>query len=142
MNGISHPHDNALVVISDIADFDVRNVLVDEGNATNILTWDTFLSLKIFLQKLKMMTTALHGFGWVMMILEGTVEFSIKLSMYPTTMVIMTNFLVVKILVTYNAIYDRPLLNATFAIPSTYRWVMKLSTTNGVGEYEGIKIHK
>ncbi|XP_022899298.1 uncharacterized protein LOC111412593 [Olea europaea var. sylvestris] len=45
--GITHPHDDALVIVGDIADFDVKRVLVDGGSETNVLTWNAFLGLKI-----------------------------------------------------------------------------------------------
>ncbi|XP_022841825.1 uncharacterized protein LOC111365502 [Olea europaea var. sylvestris] len=55
--GITHPHDDALVIVGDIVDFDVKMVLVDGGSAANVLTWDAFLGLKIPQEKLKMVTT-------------------------------------------------------------------------------------
>ncbi|XP_022897449.1 uncharacterized protein LOC111411120 [Olea europaea var. sylvestris] len=62
--GVTHPHDDALVIVGDIADFDVKGVLVDGGSTTNVLTWDAFLGLKIPQEKLKVVTTpykALEG---------------------------------------------------------------------------------
>ncbi|XP_022850716.1 uncharacterized protein LOC111372574 [Olea europaea var. sylvestris] len=57
--GVTHPHDDALVIVGDIANFDVKRVLVDEGSAANVLTWDVFLGLKVPQEKLKMVTTPL-----------------------------------------------------------------------------------
>lgn len=59
MIGITHPHDDALVIVGDIADFDVKRMLVDGGSTVNVLTWDAFLGLKISSEKLKMVTTPL-----------------------------------------------------------------------------------
>ncbi|XP_022856802.1 uncharacterized protein LOC111377884 [Olea europaea var. sylvestris] len=62
--GVTHPHDDALVIVGDITDFDVKRVLVDRGSAANVLTWDAFLGLKVPQEKLKMVTTpykALEG---------------------------------------------------------------------------------
>ncbi|XP_022846207.1 uncharacterized protein LOC111368948 [Olea europaea var. sylvestris] len=94
--GITHPHDDALVIVGNIADFDVKRVLVDGGSVANVLTWDAFLGLKVPQEKLKMVTTPIQGFGGATVIPEGTVELSVTLGTYPATVVIMTNFLVVK----------------------------------------------
>ncbi|XP_022843447.1 uncharacterized protein LOC111367002 [Olea europaea var. sylvestris] len=94
--GITHLYDDALVIVGDIADFDVKRVLVDGGSAANVLTWNAFLGLKIPPEKLTMVTTPLQGFGGATVISEGTVELPVTLDTYPATMVIVTNFLVVK----------------------------------------------
>lgn len=39
MTGVESPHDDVLVVIDNIANFDVKKVLVDGDSATNVLTW-------------------------------------------------------------------------------------------------------
>ncbi|XP_022874237.1 uncharacterized protein LOC111393068 [Olea europaea var. sylvestris] len=134
---ITHPHNDALVIVGDIADFDVKRVLVDGESAANVLTWDVFLGLKILPEKLKMVTTPLQGFGGATVIPEGVVELPVTLGTYPATVVIVTNFLVVKTPMAYNAIYGRPLLNAVGAVPSTYHQIMKFPTSKGVGSMRG-----
>ncbi|XP_022883333.1 uncharacterized protein LOC111400126 [Olea europaea var. sylvestris] len=135
--GVAHPHDDALVIVGDIADFDIKRVLVDGGSATNVLTLDAFLGLKTSHNKLKTVNTPLQGFGGVTVILEGTMELPVTLSTYPTAVVIVTSFLIVKTPMAYNAIYGRPLLNADGAIPSTYHQVMKFPTSWGIGCVRG-----
>ncbi|XP_022880680.1 uncharacterized protein LOC111397950 [Olea europaea var. sylvestris] len=92
--GVAHPHDDALVIVGDIADFDVKRVLVDGGSAANVLTWDTFLGLKVPLDKLKIVNTPLQGYGGATVIPEGTVELPVTLGTDPTTVVIVASFLV------------------------------------------------
>ncbi|KAL2479380.1 Retrotrans gag domain-containing protein [Abeliophyllum distichum] len=58
---------------------------------------------------------------------------AVTLGTYPASITIITNFLVVKTLMAYNAIYVRTLLNATKAVVSTYHQSMKFSTSQGVG---------
>ncbi|XP_022883252.1 uncharacterized protein LOC111400002 [Olea europaea var. sylvestris] len=135
--GVTHLHDDTLVIVGDIANFDVKRVLVDGGSAGNVLTWDAFLGLKVPQEKLKMVTTSLQGLGGATVIPEGTVELSVTLGMYSATVVIVTNFLVVKTPMAYNAIYGRPLLNAVGAVPSTYHQVMKFPTSRGNGSVRG-----
>ncbi|XP_022843354.1 uncharacterized protein LOC111366905 [Olea europaea var. sylvestris] len=40
--GVAHPLDDALLIVGDIADFDVKRVLVDGESVANVLTWDFF----------------------------------------------------------------------------------------------------
>ncbi|XP_022893840.1 uncharacterized protein LOC111408298 [Olea europaea var. sylvestris] len=134
---ITYPHDDALVIVGDIANFDVKRVLVDGGSAANVLTWDAFLGLKIPPEKLKMVTTPLQGFEGARVIPEGTVELPVTLGTYPATVVIVTNFLVVKIPMAYNTIYGWPLLNAAGAVPSTYHQIMKFPTSRRVRSVRG-----
>ncbi|KAL2475698.1 Uncharacterized protein Adt_36434 [Abeliophyllum distichum] len=96
----------------DIADFDVKRVLIDNGSAADVLTWDALLGLKAPLEKLRSVTTHLQGFGGATVIPEGTIELSVTLGTYPASITIVTKFLVVKTHMAYNAIYGRPLLNA------------------------------
>lgn len=67
------------------------------------------------------------------MIPKGVVELLGTLSTYLISVVIVTNFLVVKIPMAYNAINGRTLLNAIGAISSTYYKVMKFPTNQGIG---------
>lgn len=39
LTSVESPHDDVLVVIDNIANFDVKKVLVDGDSATNVLTW-------------------------------------------------------------------------------------------------------
>ncbi|XP_022852887.1 uncharacterized protein LOC111374448 [Olea europaea var. sylvestris] len=80
------PHDDALVIICDIANFDVKSVLVNGGSAANVLTWDVFLGLKDLSGQVETSNHPLQGFGRAMVIPEGTVELSVMLSTGPTTM--------------------------------------------------------
>ncbi|KAL2466991.1 Uncharacterized protein Adt_42842 [Abeliophyllum distichum] len=137
LEGVTCPHDDALVIVADITDFDVKSVLVDNGSAADVMSWEVFLGLKISPSKIKPVTTPLHGFGGATVIPEGTIELPVTLGTYPASVVIMTNFLLVKAPMAYNAIYGRPLLNAARAVVSTHHQVMKFPTSRGVGCVRG-----
>ncbi|KAL2506050.1 Ribonuclease H [Abeliophyllum distichum] len=137
LEGVTCPHDDALVIVADIADFDVKRVLVDNGSAVDVITWKVFLGLKISPSKIKLFITPHHGFGGATVIPEGTIELPVTLGTYPASVVIMTSFLLVKAPMAYNAIYGRPLLNAARSVVSTYHQVMKFSTSRGVGCVRG-----
>ncbi|KAL2455271.1 Uncharacterized protein Adt_47358 [Abeliophyllum distichum] len=131
------PHDDALVIVANIVDFDVKKVLVDNGNAANIISWIVFLGLKISLSKIKHVTTPLYEFVGATIIPEGAIELPVTLGTYPTSVVIMTNFLLVKAPMAYNVIYGCPLLNAARAVVFVYYQLMKFSTSRGVGCVRG-----
>ncbi|KAL2455272.1 Uncharacterized protein Adt_47359 [Abeliophyllum distichum] len=131
------PHDDALVIVANIVDFDVKKVLVDNGNAANIISWIVFLGLKISLSKIKNVTPPLYEFVGATIIPEGAIELPVTLGTYPTSVVIMTNFLLVKAPMAYNVIYGCPLLNAARAVVFVYYQLMKFSTSRGVGCVRG-----
>ncbi|XP_022858260.1 uncharacterized protein LOC111379153 [Olea europaea var. sylvestris] len=60
--GVATSHNDTLMIVDDIANFDVKRVLVDGGSAANILTWEAFVGLKFFPKKLKVVSTTLQGF--------------------------------------------------------------------------------
>ncbi|KAL2533610.1 Uncharacterized protein Adt_06961 [Abeliophyllum distichum] len=88
--------------------------------AADFLTWDALLGLKAPLEKLRLVTTLLQGFGGATVTPEGTIELPVTLGTYLASITIVTKFLVVKTPMAYNAIYGRPLLNAAGAVVSTY----------------------
>ncbi|KAL2505320.1 Integrase catalytic domain-containing protein [Abeliophyllum distichum] len=53
LKGVTCPHDDALVIVADIADFDVNRLLVDNGSAADVMSWRVFLGLKISPSKIK-----------------------------------------------------------------------------------------
>ncbi|KAL2456919.1 Uncharacterized protein Adt_46565 [Abeliophyllum distichum] len=73
------PHDDALVIVANIVDFDVKKVLVDNGNAANIISWIVFLGLKISLSKIKHVTTPLYEFVGATIIPERAIELPVTL---------------------------------------------------------------
>ncbi|KAL2518364.1 Uncharacterized protein Adt_14611 [Abeliophyllum distichum] len=138
LNGVICPHDDALVIVADITDFDVKRVLVDNGSIVDVMSWKVFIGLKLSPSKIKPFTTPLHGFGKATVILKGTIELPVTLGTYPTSVVIMNSFLLVKAPMAYNVIYGHPLLNAARAVVSMYHQVMKFSTSRGVGCPKGL----
>ncbi|KAL2511755.1 Ribonuclease H [Abeliophyllum distichum] len=42
LEGVTSPHDDALVIVVDITDFDVKRVLVDNGSAADVMSWEVF----------------------------------------------------------------------------------------------------
>ncbi|XP_022877106.1 uncharacterized protein LOC111395364 [Olea europaea var. sylvestris] len=59
MEGISYPHDDALVVSAVVANFEVKRILVDNGSAANILSQEAFAKMGISPKQLKAVKTPL-----------------------------------------------------------------------------------
>lgn len=49
---VHHPHNGALVVSMTVANYNVRRILVDNGNSADILYWDAFKRMSIATDKL------------------------------------------------------------------------------------------
>lgn len=92
---------------------------------------------------MKIVTTSLKGFGGMTVIPKGTVELLLTLGTYPTSVVILMSFLIVKTPMEYNAIYNRPLLNTISAIPSTYYKFIKCTINQGIeyanGDWQALR---
>ncbi|KAL2526569.1 Uncharacterized protein Adt_11623 [Abeliophyllum distichum] len=79
---MAYPQDDALGITGDNLDFDVKRVLIDNGSATDVLTWGVLLGLKVPLEKLKPVSTPLQGFRGATMIFEETIDLPVTLGTY------------------------------------------------------------
>ncbi|XP_022897501.1 uncharacterized protein LOC111411176 [Olea europaea var. sylvestris] len=75
LEGISFPHDDALVISAIIANFEVKRILVDNGSAANILSHEAIVQMGISMEQLKPIKTPLQGFGGGVITPEGIVGF-------------------------------------------------------------------
>ncbi|KAL2532433.1 Retrotrans gag domain-containing protein [Abeliophyllum distichum] len=137
LEGVSLPHDDALVITGDIADFDVRRVLVDTGSAANVMSWEAFKGLKIPTDRLKSVNTPLQGFGGGTVIPEGIVDLPVVLGQHPYSVTLITPFLIVNTPMAYNSIYGRPIINSAGAIISTQHQCMKFPMGRGISIIRG-----
>ncbi|KAL2505619.1 Uncharacterized protein Adt_21240 [Abeliophyllum distichum] len=133
LNGVSLPHDDALVITGDIADFDVKRVLVDMGSAANVLSWEAFTALKMPIDRLRPVNTPLQGFGGGTVVPERVIELLVVLGKHPCCVTLITPFLIVRTPMAYNSIYDRPIINTVGAVISTQHQSMKFPTSRGIG---------
>ncbi|KAL2533023.1 Integrase catalytic domain-containing protein [Abeliophyllum distichum] len=79
LEGVSFLHDDALVITSDIANFDVKQVLIDTRSAANVLSWKAFKVLKIPTDRLIFVNIHLQGFRGGTVIPKGIIDLSIVL---------------------------------------------------------------
>ena len=109
------PHDDALVVTLKIGEYNVKRVLVDQGNAVEIMYLDLYKGVNLKLEDLTTYDSPLVSFEGKTVIPRG----QIRLSMQTDSEVVEVDFNVVNVYSPYIAIMARPWLHALGAIFST-----------------------
>ncbi|XP_022883875.1 uncharacterized protein LOC111400717 [Olea europaea var. sylvestris] len=132
LEGISFPHDNALVISAIIANFEVKRILIDNGSTANVLSHEAFDQMGISTEQLKPIKTPLQGFGGGVITPESIVGLPLKLGSERKQVTQITTFEVVRTPMAYNVILGRPLLNRIRAIVSTFHLATKFPTNNGI----------
>ncbi|XP_022859172.1 uncharacterized protein LOC111379964 [Olea europaea var. sylvestris] len=92
LEGVSLPHDDALVISAIVANFEVKRILVDNGSAANILSQEAFAKMGISSHQLKAVKTPLQGFGGGVITPEGVVELPLTLGSGQKQVTEMTSF--------------------------------------------------
>ncbi|KAF5455051.1 hypothetical protein F2P56_024666 [Juglans regia] len=135
--GLSRPHDDALVVTSQISNYRTKRVLIDNGSSADILFWEAFIKMEITPDRLRPAPTPLKGSTGDTIQPIGVITLFVLVGTTPKTTSFMINFLVVKAPSSYNMILGRPSLNQMSAITSTYHLKVKFSTSSRLGEMLG-----
>ena len=102
-----------MVVVSlNIANYDVRRILVDNESLADILFYDAFSKMSILDGRLGPISSPLVGFTSDAIPMEGVITLTVAAGRYPRQSKALMNFLVVKAPSAYNTILGRPDLNA------------------------------
>ena len=80
---LHHPHDDALVVSLQVGDYNMHQVLVDNGSSANILYYPAFQQMRIDRERLSPTNTPLVGFGGTRVFPLGMIIISITVGNYP-----------------------------------------------------------
>ncbi|XP_075640579.1 uncharacterized protein LOC142612364 [Castanea sativa] len=131
---LHHPHDDALVVTIQAEDYNIHQVLVDNGSSADILYYLAFQQMGIDRKRLIPTNAPLVGFEGTRVFPLGTVTLVVTIGDYPEQITRNVAFLVVDWSSAYNAIIGRPTLNLWKAITSTYHLMLKFLMDYGVGE--------
>ncbi|XP_073106888.1 uncharacterized protein [Elaeis guineensis] len=134
---VQFPHNDAVVVSLNIANYEIHRILVDNRSSIDILFYDVFSRMPILDGHLGPISSPLVGFTGDAVPVEGVITLTVAVGRYPRQSRALVNFLVVKAPSAYNAILGRPDLNALRAIVSTYHLKLKFPTNQGVGEVRG-----
>ena len=102
--GVQFPHNDAVVVSLNIANYDVRRMLVDNGSSADILFCDAFSRMSILDDHLRPISSPLVGFTGDAVPMEGVITLTVAAGRYPRRSRALVNFMVVKAPSAYNAI--------------------------------------
>ena len=117
-------HDDALVVTLRIGGYDMRRVLVDQGNAVEIMYPDLYKGLNLKPEDLTAYESPLVSFKGKTVIPKG----QIRLPIQTNSEVVEVDFIVVDSYSPYTTIVARPWLHALGAVSSTLHQNVKYSS--------------
>ncbi|XP_038699466.1 uncharacterized protein LOC119996767 [Tripterygium wilfordii] len=128
-----HSHQDALVLTLQVANINLKRILIDNGSSANVLFLAAYKGMGLDETLILRKSTTLIGFN-------GEVSHSageVVLSIYAPGLNKQTRFSIVDSPSAYNAILGRPWLHAIRAVPSTYHQILRYPTNNGVKEILG-----
>ena len=112
LKGIKFPHDDPLVIMPVIGNSSVKRVLVDGGASVDILFHEAFLRMRYNDSQLTPSDMPIYGFNGGETKVEGIIQLPMTMGQEPCEVTQMLNFLVIKVVSSYNAILDRTRISA------------------------------
>ena len=137
LKGLHLPHDDALVLVTIIANFNIQRISIDNGSSTNILFSLAFDKGKIGLDKLHPFHSPLIGFGGGSTHPIGWIKLPLTLGTKSHQTTMWQDFIVIDCPSSYNAIWGCSTLGKIKGDTSTYHLMMEFPTTTGIGEVRG-----
>nr|XP_017221119.1 PREDICTED: uncharacterized protein LOC108197890 [Daucus carota subsp. sativus] len=136
--GVTRGHNQALVVTLDMAENEVRRILVDNGSSANILFKHTMDRMELGSIRMNdYREDPLYGFGNSIVPVLGTLYLPVRFGTLPNQVTHTIKFYVTDTPSPYNVIIGRPGLNKIEAITSIPHLKFKFPTPFGVGEVRG-----
>ena len=131
--GTVQPHDDALVITLRIGRYDVKRVMINQGNGTEIMYPDLYKGLNLKSENLTAYNSPLISFEGKMVIPKG----QIRLSVYTGPDVVQVDFIVVDAFSSYTAIVGKPWLHTLGVVPSILHQKVKYPSGGQVLEILG-----
>ena len=139
-HGIRQPHDDPLVIMLRVEEFNIHRVLIDNGSSANIVYLPAFQQMKLDKTRIWPLTSPLVSFTGDGIVPKGIVTLTMITRTYPAQVTKEIDFLIVYCPSMYNIIFGRPALNRQKAVTSTYQLKVKFPTAYGVGEIKGNQV--
>ncbi|KAG7527760.1 hypothetical protein ISN44_Un269g000010, partial [Arabidopsis suecica] len=130
---LERPHDDALVITLDVANFEVSRILVDTGSSVDLIFLGTLERMGISRADIVGPPTPLVAFTSESAMSLGT----IKLPVLAKNVSKIVDFVVFDKPAAYNIILGTPWIYQMKAVPSTYHQCIKFPTPSGVGTIRG-----
>ncbi|XP_074370871.1 uncharacterized protein LOC141712011 [Apium graveolens] len=129
--GLNPDHNLALVVTLDVANNEVKRILIDNGSSANIVFEHTLNRMELGHFRMD----PLYGFGNTM--IRGVIYLPITFGTAPQQVSHVMKFYVISATSSYNMILGRPTITKLRAIPSIIHLKLKFPTPGGTGELRG-----
>ncbi|KAL0455733.1 UNVERIFIED_CONTAM: hypothetical protein Slati_0912500 [Sesamum latifolium] len=136
-SGPRSAHNDALVITTLLANYEVERIFIDSGSSADILFGEAFDQMQLGDTPLEEVSTSLYGFAGEVVHHRGLISLPLTLGTAPAQRTCVLKFLVVDVPSTYNVILRRPTLNMFQAVISMYHMNIKFPTPGGVGEVKG-----
>jgi len=117
--GIRQPHDDPLVIMLRIEEFNIHRVLIDNGSSVDIIYLPVFQQMKLDKRRIRPFTSPLVSFSGDRIVLRGIVTLTMIAGTYPAHNTKEIDFLIIDYRSTYNVILGRPALNKLRATRSS-----------------------
>lgn len=121
----------ALVVKVNIGSSSVHIVLVDNGSAANVLTYDAYKKMGLLDKYLSPTIGYSYGFNRTLVSVKGSIMLPVTLEEEPYMTSQVTDFMVIDQHSAYNTIIGRPILKEMRVVTSIYHLSMKFPTPRG-----------
>ena len=138
--GIRQPHDNPLVIMLRVKEFNINRVLIDNGSSANIVYLPTFQQMKLDKKRIMPFTLPSVSFTRDRIVPIGIVTLTVIAGTYPAQVTKEIDFLIVDCPSMYNIILGRLALNRLKVVMSTYHLKVKFPTIHEVGEIRGDQV--
>lgn len=135
--GVIQPHNDMLVITITIANFTVRQVLVDSGSSADIIFSVAYYQLGIIESPLVSCDAELFGFAGEQVSPVGSVLLPVTMGTYPTSATTLVDFLVVNKQSSYNIIIGHSNMSALHTVSYIYHLTLKFPTPMGLRVVKG-----
>ena len=130
---LERPHDDALVITLDVANFEVSRILIDISSSVDLIFLSTLERMGISMADVVEPPSPLVAFTSESAISLGT----IKLPVLDGNISKIVDFVVFDKPAAYNIILGTPWIYQMKAVPSTYHQCLKFPTSSGVETIRG-----
>ncbi|KAG7533106.1 Retrotransposon gag domain [Arabidopsis thaliana x Arabidopsis arenosa] len=131
--GLTGPHDDALVITLDVANFEVTRCLIDNGSSVDLIFLSTLQRMEISKADIIGPPAPLVAFTSDTSMSLGNIKLPVLTAGVPK----IVEFIVFDRPAAYNIILGTPWIYQMKAIPSTYHQCVKFPTPGGIGAIQG-----
>lgn len=134
---VTSPHEDTLVITTEIDGYDVNRVLIDSWSLIDVLFLDALKRMGKNEKDLKKVNFPLMGFASEATYLIEVITLPVYFGEEWNSLTLDVTFIVVDAPASYNTILGRSTLNPHRMVHSTYHQLLKFPTRHGIGVVKG-----